>query len=135
MWAEETRRANSAPDQGRSGEHIAGRAAESILLVRCADVDNVCKHPVLYRGHDDAADYSSDNLDSKHGAGWDLHVMAKLQITRKTNRLVCANISDRLEDDIGNRATRKDVARDKFGHDLEGDLLVGDCLKHGKWDG
>jgi len=61
--------------------------------------------------------------------------MTKLQIARKTNSLVCANISDRLENDVGNGATRKHVASDEFVHDLEGHLLVGDGLEHGKWDG
>ena len=135
MWAEETRWSNSAPDQGRSREHITGRAAESILLIRCTDVDYVCKHPVLYCGYDDAADYSSDDLDCEHGTRWDLHVMTKLQIARKTNSLVSTDISDCLEDDVGNRAARKYIASDEFGHDLERYFLVGDGLQHGKGDG
>ena len=40
--AKETRWANSAPDYSRSSEQISVGADESVLLVRCADVRDVC---------------------------------------------------------------------------------------------
>ena len=110
-------------------------ADESVLLVRCADVRDVREHPVLYGGYNDGANCSRNDLNGKHSAWWDLHVMTKLQVTRKSNGLVCASICNHLENGIGNRATRKHVASNEFVHYLKGYSLVGDGLEHGKWEG
>ena len=112
--------ANSTPDQGCSGKCIRVGTGESVLPFGCADVNDVYKHPVLYQGHNYGADYSSNDLDCEHGARWDLHIMAKFQITCKKNSLVCANISNCLEDDIGNRATRKQITSNEFMQNLDG---------------
>lgn len=77
-------------------------------------VHDVCKHPLLDEYDDDTADQGSDQLCDEHKARRNLHVVTKLQVSSESNRLVCASISNALEDHDSDRFAWKQVAGDEF---------------------
>jgi len=75
---EEVLRTNSSKDNGCSGENRGSWAYETLFLSGCANVLNVVKHPILNESHPDASNNSGDNLNDKHDAGRNFHIMANL---------------------------------------------------------
>lgn len=60
--------------------------------------------------------------------------MAELKVGRELKRLGHRNITPRLEHHHGNWATRQAITDDKFGDDVQADLLIGDGLNHSDGD-
>lgn len=96
----------------------------------CADVRDIVDHPCLDEGTEECADEGGRDLDTEHGTGRDLHVVAKLEIAGETDGLNASDESDSLEDHVCDGSTREDVSDDKLVHNLRRDLLIGDGLEH-----
>jgi len=125
-------RSKTSPDDGGGEPSHRSRAAEAVLLLGRADIRDIHEHPVLNEGAKDGGDDSSDDLDREHGARGNLHVVAKLEVTSKTNGLGGRDESDGLEEHVGDGSSREHVSSDEFMEDLGWDLLVRDGLQHGK---
>lgn len=131
-WAKQACRTDATPDEGGGREGIRRGTDETILLLTSANVRDIAEHPFLDADCNKARYDGCNDLDTKHGAGWDFHVMAKLEVARKTNCLIGTNESDRLEKDVCDGTTRKHVSGDELMHDLQGNLLIGNSHKHRK---
>lgn len=70
--AEESTRTDTSPDERCGGEGVGSRADETVLLVGCADIDNVVQHPLLNTGCNEASDEGSGGLCGEHDSGRDL---------------------------------------------------------------
>lgn len=95
-----------------------------------ADVRDVCKRPVLYKGNDETANEGSNSLTHENGAWGDFHIMAKLQIAGETDGLSRSREGNALEDHVRDGPSWKHIPGKHFVHDLERDLLVGYGLNH-----
>ena len=103
--------------------------------MRCTDVLNVFKHPILNKNGPDERNNRTNNLNGKHNAGRNLHVMSKLQVSSKVDGLSSCNYYNCLEDGIGNRMSWKHITSNQFTHHPCGKYLIGYGCKHRKWDG
>ena len=83
------------------------------------------KSPALNHDDDETGDRAGGDLRDKHDSGRDLHVMAKLQVTGEVEGLLRHDGAVNLEDHHGNGLSWDHVARDEFGKDVKGQLLVG----------
>jgi hypothetical protein len=63
------------------------------------------------------------HLDDEHGAWWDLHVVAQLEILQEHDRLGHADVAVRLEGDVGERPPRVQVSDDQLGDHVQPRLL------------
>jgi len=125
---------DDSPDDGGRAEDSSRGADEAVLLVIRAHALDVAEHPGLDAELDGAGEGGADDLTEEHGARWDFHVVAELEVRREGESLSHGNVSPGLEHHHRHWATRESVPDDKLGDDVQADLLVGDSLDHADGD-
>ena len=108
-------RADETPDDGSVEEDAAVRAVELVDLVLGADVhDGAAKSPLQNCDLDDTSPEGGDGLRHEHGAPWNLHVLAQLQVLGEVKALSHGDVAVRLEEHHGDWTAWLDVTSQEF---------------------
>jgi hypothetical protein len=87
-------------------------ANKAIFLIGIAKALNIREYPRLHTKLHGTSNNGGDNLTEEHRAMCDLHVVGKLQVAHKHNRLAHGSRTPCLEQHHRNWAARKGVSND-----------------------
>lgn len=132
--AEDSGRANGAPDNRGGVEDTATRACVVVLLINGADVGDMTEGPVHDDNLHDGRPHRGEELRREHDTRGHFHVVAELQILSKVQGLGHGNIAIILEHHHGKGPTRHHVTNDELGKNVETELDVGDGLNDANGD-
>ena len=103
-------------------------------LVRCTEVRNVAKHPVLNENDNNTTYNCGNRLCHEHYTGCDLHIMPKFQVANVRESLAHGNVRVSLKDHHRSRTAGECITDNKFCENLKGESLVRNGLDHANRD-
>lgn len=125
-----SRRTDNTPDDTRGSKHLRARADESALLRLLTHPRDIAEHPRLHAKLGRPSDDGSNDLRREHRAGWELHVMTKLEVRCEGEGLKHGDVTPGLEQHHCDGTAGEGIADDELGNNVQTDLLIGDSLNH-----
>lgn len=119
---------DGAPYLGSGVGDFRTSAGETLFVRRGTEIRDVAHHPAqnthLRHGSEDCGVY----LPEKEDAGWDLHVLAELEVLSEIHSVLHAVVAVTLDHHVGDGLSGEGVSSDEFSDDIEeADRVSCDC--------